>query len=209
MIPVLGVVVENVEDASHIVVSQSVMDPEDKECYYRILDQRGSKAFVHWWYRPDSYDTWMVFGGGGYQTGNASSEKAKIMPSLFLPKSGVWTLSVEWLYLSEKYNEWMNEGDFELSQMESTSSEDNENDSVLLGSPTLRKQAAGAAGAPLSSQGEQSCCWSLFQTRRSGLQFLLFFQHVSKGLADAFQIRQKRRSFHVSATFILSIAGLN
>ncbi len=27
--------------------------------YLRTLEKKEGRAFIHWWYYPDSYDTWM------------------------------------------------------------------------------------------------------------------------------------------------------
>jgi hypothetical protein len=111
-----GIVVENRQEATHIVFPEKVIDTKDTEHYYRVLDKRGFKMLVHWWYFPDSYDTWIVYGGGGYQAGVTRKASFNETNLLLLPKNGIWTLSCEWLSESKRFNEWMNEGDFELSQ---------------------------------------------------------------------------------------------
>lgn len=49
-----GVIVESVEDATHIIYPPPPPNPADEE-YVRPLLLRGKNALVHWWYYPNRY----------------------------------------------------------------------------------------------------------------------------------------------------------
>lgn len=56
-----GVLAESAAEASHIVTPNPPKEAdEDPELdYLRTLEKKGKNALVHWWYYPDSYDTWL------------------------------------------------------------------------------------------------------------------------------------------------------
>lgn len=50
-----GNIAENEADATHIIYPP--MDPSSEE-YARPCMRRGSSVLLHWYYLPDSYDSW-------------------------------------------------------------------------------------------------------------------------------------------------------
>ena len=49
-----GVIVESVEEASHVIYPPPPPSPNDEE-YVRPLLVRGKNVLVHWWYYPDRW----------------------------------------------------------------------------------------------------------------------------------------------------------
>ncbi|KAF9977239.1 hypothetical protein BGZ73_006602 [Actinomortierella ambigua] len=119
-----GTVVTDASQATHIVhpSTEELESPEGEE-WLRTLDKKDGKVLVHYWYYPDSYDEWLP-------------ENIDFMDPEPAPEhSGAWSVSTRWIRDSAKYNEWMNEEDYEPGQDQNT-----DNDSVA-GSPaptTLR-----------------------------------------------------------------------
>ena len=56
-----GVLVASASQASHVVVPEVPTESDENPDldYLRTLERRGKNALVHWWYYPDSYDTWL------------------------------------------------------------------------------------------------------------------------------------------------------
>ncbi len=50
-----GVVVEKVEDASHVIYPAPPPPPSEEE-YLRPIELRGKSMLVHWWYFPDRWE---------------------------------------------------------------------------------------------------------------------------------------------------------
>ncbi|KAK0088239.1 hypothetical protein PV326_004917 [Microctonus aethiopoides] len=97
-----GTLAENEADATHIVYP--LVDPLDEE-YARPCMRRDRSVLLHWYYFPDSYDSWITidlpieFPEGGLGS-----------PS---PKS-TYKVSATWALDLDQYNEWMNEDDYEV-----------------------------------------------------------------------------------------------
>lgn len=66
---------------------------------------KGSSARVHWLCLPDSYDEWLPLGA----TPGAVDPPRR-------PPRGPWHVTARWVADSEKYNEWMNPGDYETPE---------------------------------------------------------------------------------------------
>lgn len=80
------------------------MSPLDlPEEYLRPLQVRSKTVLVHWWYYPDSYDSVVSL-----------SEVGGVTPETPPPKPKQWWVSARWLMDMDKFNEWMNEEDYEL-----------------------------------------------------------------------------------------------
>jgi len=49
------------DEATHVVVRDPPRDANEDPGldYLRTLEVKGKMALVHWWYYPDSYDTWL------------------------------------------------------------------------------------------------------------------------------------------------------
>ncbi|KAF9985875.1 hypothetical protein BGZ75_002454 [Mortierella antarctica] len=100
-----GSVTTNIAKATHVIhhSSEEPDSPEGEE-WLRTLEKKGGKVLVHYWYYPDSYDEWLP---------ETSSEFMDPEP---VPEhTGAWNISARWIRDSEKYNEWMNEEDYEPS----------------------------------------------------------------------------------------------
>ena len=74
---------------------------------------------VHWWYYPDSYDTWVP--------ANEVDEEPEPPPT----QRKQWEVNARWLLDLDVFNEWMNEEDYETT------------DSELLGSTRSATHAHG------------------------------------------------------------------
>ncbi|KAF9574576.1 hypothetical protein EC968_006189 [Mortierella alpina] len=100
-----GSVTTNIAKATHVIhhSSEEPESPEGEE-WLRTLEKKDGKVLVHYWYYPDSYDEWLP---------ESSSEFMDPEP---VPEhTGAWNISARWIRDSEKYNEWMNEEDYEPS----------------------------------------------------------------------------------------------
>ncbi|KAG0205502.1 hypothetical protein BGX28_002938 [Mortierella sp. GBA30] len=115
-----GSIVTDSQQASHVVYpsSDEESSPEGEE-WLRTLEKKDGKVLVHYWYHPDSYDEWIL------QT-SSEFEDPQPMPA----HTGAWNVSTRWVKDSAKFNEWMNEEDYE-------SNKDSNNESgSRAGSPT-------------------------------------------------------------------------
>ena len=100
-------VTDEQELATHFLIADTADMAETDEFFCRQVDQHHPQkkhtpdlAYVHWWFFPDSYDDWVpqleVEGDYTHQ-----ERKSK------------WTVCLRWLRDSFKFNEWMNELDYE------------------------------------------------------------------------------------------------
>ncbi|PWZ03615.1 hypothetical protein BCV70DRAFT_197815 [Testicularia cyperi] len=76
-------------------------DASNSEEYFRTLARKGGRALIHVWYRPDSYDTWLP----AADFADPDPEPA--------PRSTAWKVPTKWLRDGVRYNELMNEEDYE------------------------------------------------------------------------------------------------
>lgn len=54
-----GTVTETESECTHVIKPNLLStEPEDVE-YLRTIEKRERLALVHWWYYPDSYNTWL------------------------------------------------------------------------------------------------------------------------------------------------------
>jgi len=106
----LGAELAHAEDApgvTHVICPNGPTgDPDDGQEYLRTLEVAGGAAKVHWWYLPDSYDEWLP----------AAAAPADVEPELKPPGGRPWKVYVRFITDSEKYNEWMNEADYETEE---------------------------------------------------------------------------------------------
>lgn len=98
-----GQVTESEEAATHVLYPHC--DPFEEE-YARPVYRRDKMVMLHWYYFPDSYDTWV--NTEGVLEGLPSDTSA--------PHVGPWRVSSSWLIESDQYNEWMNEEDYEVDE---------------------------------------------------------------------------------------------
>jgi len=105
----LGNIVEDPSKATHVISKSTTESTEtvaDEE-WYRTLEKKGNMVSLHWWYYPDSYDKWV------------ESRPEFADPEPPPDHSGSWKVSERWLRDSVKFNEWMNEEDYEVSSTNS------------------------------------------------------------------------------------------
>lgn len=105
-----GKIVTSPTKATHIIESAPEADPsEDPELeYLRTIDHSNRMNLIHWWYYPDSYDTWLP-----------ATDVQGEQPDPDPPHHGVWRVSSRFLTDLELYNEWMNELDYEIEDDDS------------------------------------------------------------------------------------------
>ncbi|KAF1802866.1 hypothetical protein V8B55DRAFT_1594929 [Mucor lusitanicus] len=95
--------VENVDKATHILHGKlhEYNKSSVEEDWFRTLEKDGNMVLVHWWYYPDSFDSWLP------QTQQFTD------PEEPPEHNGSWKISVRWLQDTERFNEFMNEEDYE------------------------------------------------------------------------------------------------
>ncbi|XP_065344362.1 SWI/SNF complex subunit SMARCC2 isoform X3 [Cloeon dipterum] len=96
-----GTITENEDQATHIVYP--ACDPLDEE-YARPLFHRDRMVLLHWYYFPDSYDSWV------------SAELPVEPPDSPQSKSGPWRVNASWINELDEYNEWLTEEDYEVDE---------------------------------------------------------------------------------------------
>ncbi|KAL8618460.1 hypothetical protein ACOMHN_049877 [Nucella lapillus] len=96
-----GSMVDNEDDATHIIYPPSPYQPPEGEEYFRPVMKRDSNCMVHWWFFPESYDTWVTNANIDYEpeVSNINREEAL-------------HVTAHWLLDLEKFNEWMSEEDY-------------------------------------------------------------------------------------------------
>ncbi|XP_063381254.1 SWI/SNF complex subunit SMARCC2 [Cydia fagiglandana] len=97
-----GEICEDEEDATHIIYPN--VDPVEEE-YARPVFRRGPNVLVHWYYLPDSHDTW------------AQADLPVDVPETAnweCTRSEPWRVTAAWVLDLPQYNEWMNEEDYEV-----------------------------------------------------------------------------------------------
>ncbi len=94
---------DDVKEATHIIHNDppGTTREETKDTdYCSTLEIKGDMAYVHWWYYPDSYNTWVE---RSIISGDAEEEE---------PHVGVWHVQKRWVEDTDLFNEWMNEVDY-------------------------------------------------------------------------------------------------
>ncbi|KAJ1944636.1 SWI/SNF and RSC complex subunit Ssr2, partial [Linderina pennispora] len=105
-----GRIVSSEQEATHIVESVKVRGNEaggavsGDDVWFRTLKKHNEMVLVHWWYTPDSYDAWVT-----------AAPPYAAEPEDAPDHTGPWRVSVQWIEDSVKYNEWLNEEDYESS----------------------------------------------------------------------------------------------
>lgn len=99
-----GTVAENEADATHIIYPP--VDPMEEE-YARPCMRRERSVLLHWYYFPDSYDSWSTLDlPWDYAEGLLTSANTR----------SVYKVSATWALDLDQYNEWMNEEDYEIDE---------------------------------------------------------------------------------------------
>ncbi|KAJ8945615.1 hypothetical protein NQ314_009143 [Rhamnusium bicolor] len=100
-----GQIVETEDTATHIIYGS--VDPL-KEEYGRPVIKRDKMVMMHWYYFPNSFDTWVNLETAGLDGLSMDSN-----PS---PHSGPWRVTYTWVFDTDQYNEWMAEEDYEVDE---------------------------------------------------------------------------------------------
>ena len=96
-----GEMTEDEEEATHIVYS--VVDPLPEE-YARPSFKRDRNVMLHWYYFPESYDSWVP----------NNLDLPDNVPECPASPGDRWRVSANWVLDLEQYNEWMAEEDYEV-----------------------------------------------------------------------------------------------
>ncbi|XP_034485078.1 SWI/SNF complex subunit SMARCC1 isoform X2 [Drosophila innubila] len=97
-------IVTDEEDATHIVYP--VVDPHPDE-YARPIFKRGNHVMLHWYYFPESYDSWTL----------NSFDLPENIPENPESPAERWRVAASWILDLEQYNEWMAEEDYEVDEL--------------------------------------------------------------------------------------------
>lgn len=100
-----GAIVTRREQATHEVFPDEQQDEADAD-YCRTIDSQDHMSKVHWWYFPDSYQEWKP------------SVEIQGDPEPPIPTPLVWKITARFLRDLDKFNEWMNEEDYILTNDE-------------------------------------------------------------------------------------------
>ncbi|XP_014678082.1 PREDICTED: SWI/SNF complex subunit SMARCC2-like [Priapulus caudatus] len=105
---------ESPETVSHFDAIRSWLQRNYKKLYspkqrylqewIRPIIKRDSAILLHWWFTPDSYDTWMT-GVEVEQEPASPVDEAQKLP---------YEVNARWILDTDEYNEWMNEEDYKV-----------------------------------------------------------------------------------------------
>ncbi|KAK6639223.1 hypothetical protein RUM43_007493 [Polyplax serrata] len=96
-----GTVTDNEDEATHIIYPPC--DPLDEE-FARPSMKRDKNVLIHWYYFPDSHDSWI------------QAELPVEPPDSPPVHVGAWRVAATWVLELEQYNEWMTEEDYEVDE---------------------------------------------------------------------------------------------
>ena len=94
----IGTLVNTQDEADHVIYEP--IDEKKSDEWIRVVQKRGKDALIHYWYMPDSHDTWIQ---------NVDIDEPE--PN---ENAGVWNINSNWIIDTDKYNEWMNQEDYEV-----------------------------------------------------------------------------------------------
>lgn len=100
-----GKMVTRPTEATHIIYPDpdgTTASETEAHDYCRTLQLTDKFALVHWWYYPDSYDSWIA------------REDVSGDPEPDDELQSPWHVQLRWLHDTEAFNEWMNEIDYEI-----------------------------------------------------------------------------------------------
>ncbi|KAK7485068.1 hypothetical protein BaRGS_00023707, partial [Batillaria attramentaria] len=95
-----GTLADSEENATHILYTLPSNPAADEE-YFRPVMKRDRNCIVHWWYYPESYDTWVTDVYIDYDCESTAK-----------PREGPAHVTARWLLDLEEFNEWMTEEDY-------------------------------------------------------------------------------------------------
>ncbi|XP_066259028.1 SWI/SNF complex subunit SMARCC2-like isoform X1 [Euwallacea similis] len=99
-----GQVVDSEESATHILYNPSDSQVEE---YGRPVLKRDKMVLMHWYYFPDSFDTWVNLESVGLDSMSVDSSS---------PRTEPWRVTYSWIFDTDQYNEWMSEEDYEVDE---------------------------------------------------------------------------------------------
>lgn len=112
--------VDDKNEATHIVHGPLHRHGEGpEEDWFRTLEKKGNLVLVHWWYYPDSFDSWLP------QTQQFTD------PEEPPEHNGPWVINARWLQDSVRFNELMNEEDYEDNDDEEEEDEEEEEEDEM------------------------------------------------------------------------------
>ncbi|CAG9773630.1 unnamed protein product [Ceutorhynchus assimilis] len=97
-----GQIVEDKEDATHILYNSADALVEE---YGRPVVKTDKMILMHWYYFPDSFDTWVSQDSIGLDDMELENP---------IPRSEPWRITYSWVFDTDQYNEWMSEEDYEV-----------------------------------------------------------------------------------------------
>ncbi|XP_050314370.1 SWI/SNF complex subunit SMARCC2 isoform X2 [Anthonomus grandis grandis] len=99
-----GQVIDSEENATHILYNPADSPVEE---YGRPVAKRDKLVQMHWYYFPESYDTWVNLESVGLE--GMSVDCAS-------PQTEPWRVTYAWIFDTDQYNEWMSEEDYEVDE---------------------------------------------------------------------------------------------
>lgn len=99
-----GNLVNNEKDATHTIYP--VIVPQLEE-YARPNFKKDKHVMMHWYYFPESYDSWLV---------NNFDLPENIPDNPKSPVVDRWRVTASWVLHLEEFNEWMSEEDYEVDE---------------------------------------------------------------------------------------------
>uniref|UniRef100_A0A6B2E628 Putative chromatin remodeling factor subunit n=1 Tax=Phlebotomus kandelakii TaxID=1109342 RepID=A0A6B2E628_9DIPT len=98
-----GELTEDEEEATHIIYP--VVDPLPEE-YARPVFKREKNVMMHWYYFPESYDSWL----------SNNFDLPDLVPDNLPSPGDRWRVCALWVLHLDQYNEWMAEEDYEVDE---------------------------------------------------------------------------------------------
>jgi len=132
-----GKIVDDEDEATHVVFDEQ--DPLEDE-FARAALKRDKQTLFHFYYMPDSYDSWCPVTELDYDPPET--------PEFF---DGTWKVCANWLQDLESYNEWMNEEDYEVDENGTKKKHKgclSVDDTMALSDPDKKKKKSKRARSP-------------------------------------------------------------
>lgn len=105
-----GEIAEEIEEATHIVYPE--VDPFPEE-YARPIFRKDKNTMLHWYYFPESYDSWVP---QNFESFLSDPIPSGIPPLPDFNDVARWRVAAQWVLDLEQYNEWMPEDDYEVDE---------------------------------------------------------------------------------------------
>ncbi|XP_067645841.1 SWI/SNF complex subunit SMARCC2 isoform X2 [Eurosta solidaginis] len=130
------------DEATHIIYP--VVDPHPDE-YARPVFKRGNHVMLHWYYFPESYDSWAV----------NTFDLPEFVPENPDSTGERWLVSASWVLDLEQYNEWMVEEDYEVDEMGKKKTHKHRmsvDDMMSFGTDEKKRVCSGVSGTTAGKQ---------------------------------------------------------